>query len=183
MPREIKMPKLSDTMEEGTINVWRKAEGDPVAKGDVLVEIETMVNDYIRGNAEVETRLMSMEEAMESGAIALFGEKYGDKVRVVRIPDVSMELCGGTHVRHTGEIGLFRILGESGVAAGVRRIEAATGPGAFRYMEAREGLLREAAETLRTPPENVPHRAEQLLQERANLEGLLSELRRSGFSR
>ncbi len=151
----------------------------PMTPGEIA-EVERLVNEGIWADHPVRTEQMDYDEAVSSGAMALFGEKYGDRVRVVRIPDVSMELCGGTHVRHTGEIGLFRILGESGVAAGVRRIEAATGPGAFRYMEAREGLLREAAETLRTPPENVPHRAEQLLQERADLEGLLSELRRTG---
>jgi alanyl-tRNA synthetase len=112
--------------------------------------------------------------------MALFGEKYGDEVRVVDIPGVSMELCGGTHARHTGEIGLFRIVSESGVAAGVRRIEALTGPGAFRYLTERERALEEVAEILRTKPDNLSQRAERLLAEKAELETLLAELRSGG---
>jgi alanyl-tRNA synthetase len=145
-----------------------------------IAEVERLVNEGIWDDHPVQIEQMAYDEAVADGAMALFGEKYGDRVRVVRIPDVSMELCGGTHVRRTGEIGLFKILGESGVAAGVRRLEAATGPGAFRYLESREDLLQSAADTLRTLPENLPHRASQLLDERSNLESLLSELRRSG---
>jgi alanyl-tRNA synthetase len=145
-----------------------------------IAEVERLVNEGIWDDHPVQIEQMAYDEAVADGAMALFGEKYGDRVRVVRIPDVSMELCGGTHVRRTGEIGLFKILGESGVAAGVRRLEAATGPGAFRYLESREELLQSASDTLRTLPENLPHRASQLLDERSNLESLLSELRRSG---
>ncbi|MGD8321229.1 MAG: DHHA1 domain-containing protein, partial [Gemmatimonadota bacterium] len=140
-------------------------------------QVESMVNDGIWTDHPVEIGHRSYDDAVKAGAMALFGEKYGDEVRVVQIPGVSMELCGGTHVRHTGEIGLFRIVSESGVAAGVRRIEAVTGPGAFRFMRAQEALLEEASAVLRTQPDNLTHRAEQLLDEKAQLEGLLDELR------
>jgi alanyl-tRNA synthetase len=114
--------------------------------------------------------------------MALFGEKYADEVRVVDVPGVSMELCGGTHVTHTGEIGLFKIVGESGVAAGVRRIEALTGPGALNHLARQEEALDEVARILRTPVHNVANRATQLLEEQAELESLLSELRSHGGS-
>jgi alanyl-tRNA synthetase len=112
--------------------------------------------------------------------MALFGEKYADIVRVVEIAGVSVELCGGTHVGHAGEIGLFKITGESGVAAGVRRIEAATGPGALRHLEALAGRLEEVAATLGTSPDNAAQRAQQLIDEKRELETLLDELRSSG---
>jgi alanyl-tRNA synthetase len=112
--------------------------------------------------------------------MALFGEKYGDVVRVVNVPGVSMELCGGTHLASTGRIGLFRLVSESGVAAGVRRVEALTGRGAFRYLAGKEEALLEAAEVLRTSPDNLTHRAEQILAEKTEVEGLLDELRSQG---
>jgi alanyl-tRNA synthetase len=112
--------------------------------------------------------------------MALFGEKYGDVVRVVRVPGISMELCGGTHVSSTGEIGLFRLVSESGVASGVRRIEALTGRGAFEHLASKETALTEAALVLKTQPANLAHRAEQLLSERAELEHLIDELRAGG---
>ncbi len=142
--------------------------------------VERIVNEGVWADHAVEIGHRSKEDALQAGAMALFGEKYGDEVRVVQIPGVSMELCGGTHVRHTGEIGLLRVVSESGVAAGVRRIEALTGPGAFAYMKDQERLLDEAARSLRTQPQNVVHRAEQLLEERAELEVLLDELRSGG---
>jgi alanyl-tRNA synthetase len=114
--------------------------------------------------------------------MALFGEKYDDTVRVVRVPEVSMELCGGTHCRRTGEIGLFQIVSETGVAAGIRRIEAATGPGAYAVLQEADRRLREAASALKTPPENVLHRIGQLAAEREELERLLGDLRREGGS-
>jgi alanyl-tRNA synthetase len=112
--------------------------------------------------------------------MALFGEKYGDDVRVVAIPDVSMELCGGTHVRHTGEIGLFRIVGESGVAAGVRRIEALTGPGAFAHLHGVQETFGELADLLKAKPDHVVQRVQALLEENSQLEGLVQDLRASG---
>jgi alanyl-tRNA synthetase len=142
--------------------------------------VEEIVNRRIWEDHPVEIGHRSYREAVADGAMALFGEKYGDEVRVVDIPGVSMELCGGTHARHTGEIGLFRIVSESGVAAGVRRIEALTGPGAFRYLTERERALEEVAEILRTKPDNLTQRAERLLAEKVELETLLAELRSGG---
>jgi alanyl-tRNA synthetase len=112
--------------------------------------------------------------------MALFGEKYGDIVRIVEIPGFSMELCGGTHVRNTAAIGLFRIVAESGVAAGVRRIEAATGARAYELLRAKERLLGQAAELLRAPQEQVPRRVQALLDERRALEKRLEEAMRGG---
>jgi alanyl-tRNA synthetase len=112
--------------------------------------------------------------------MALFGEKYDEVVRVVEIPGVSMELCGGTHVTHTGEIGPFKITSESGVAAGVRRIEAVTGRGALQNLEERASRLSEVAEVLGTSPDNAASRAQQLLSEIKELEGLLEQLRSGG---
>ena len=120
---------------------------------DQLEEIERLVNDEILRNVAVGTEIKPTEEALASGAMALFGEKYGDTVRVVSIPGFSMELCGGTHCRATGDIGLFAITSEGGVAAGVRRIEAVTGTGAYEhYRQVRRGLDR-VVETLHTSPE------------------------------
>ena len=142
--------------------------------------VESIVNEGVWADHPVEISSRSYSDAVEAGAMALFGEKYADEVRVVNVPGVSMELCGGTHARHTGEIGLFRLVGESGVAAGVRRVEGLTGPGAFGYLKGQEAILAEAAATLKTAPENLTHRAEQLLSERSELEGLLDELRAEG---
>ena len=144
--------------------------------------VEAMVNDGVWANHPVEIRYRRYEEAVQAGAMALFGEKYPDEVRVVSIAEVSMELCGGTHASHTGEIGLFRLVGEVGVAAGVRRVEALTGPGAFAYLKEQEATLAEAASVLKTRPTNLTQRAEQLLAERVELEGLLNELRAQGGS-
>src|SRR3546814_20365833 len=104
-----------------------------------LAQIETLVNAQIRGNAEAEVHQMDMQQALDFGAMALFGEKYGERVRVLRMGEFSTELCGGTHVRHTGDIGLFKIFSEGGVAAGIRRIEAMTGAAALRSGEGRVG--------------------------------------------
>ncbi len=122
---------------------------------DELRAIERLVNEQIRANAAAETRVMSYDEAVAAGAIALFGEKYESNVRVLRIGDFSMELCGGTHVSRAGDIGLFRIVAESGVAAGVRRIEAVTGERALEHVEAAEQTLRDLAGLLRGTRDDV----------------------------
>ncbi len=135
-----------------------------------LERIEAMVNQKIRQNMKVETKIMRVEEALQSGAMALFGEKYGEKVRVVRVSDFSIELCGGTHTDRTGDIGLFKILHETGVAAGVRRIEALTGEGAYQFILEEERQLQEIALTLKAPMEEVGRRVERLLQRQKELE-------------
>jgi len=145
-----------------------------------LALIEERVNQAIWNDHPVRWEIVDRDEALRRGAMALFGEKYGDEVRVVEIPDVSLELCGGTHLRHTGEAGLFVILGESGVASGVRRIEATTGPGAFSHLRQKEEVLGKVAELLKTPPANLQKRTRELLDERAQLEQLLEEIRQGG---
>ncbi len=148
-----------------------------------LSMVEADVNEQIRCNELVETRLMTPEEAVEAGALALFGEKYGDEVRVVAMGsqdgDVvySTELCGGTHVRRTGDIGLFKIVSEAAVAAGVRRIEALTGASALRHINDRENLLKSAAAALKSAPVEINTRIEALLDERRRLEKELQQTR------
>ena len=149
---------------------------EPISRTE-LDEIERRVNDEIRANDPVDTRVMPIDQAMASGAVALFGEKYGDQVRVVGMGDFSTELCGGTHVRRTGDIGLFKIVGESGVAAGVRRIEAVTGPGALDYVRDTEARLMRVAELLRGSREDVERKAEQLNARIRQLEKELDQLR------
>ncbi|MGM0668206.1 MAG: alanine--tRNA ligase, partial [Gemmatimonadota bacterium] len=143
-------------------------------------EVEDRVNREIWADHPVHTQRMPYPRAIRQGAMALFGEKYGEEVRVVEVPGVSLELCGGTHCRHTGEIGLFRIVSETGVAAGVRRIEAVTGPEAFRHFQASERLLEELASMLKARPENLRGRLQQLLEEKESLEALLKDLRKGG---
>jgi len=124
------------------------AHGEAVTAAQIA-ELERVVNHVIAANYEVKAELMSMEAAQKSGAMMLFGEKYGDEVRVLTMGDFSAELCGGTHVKRTGDIGLFKIVAESGVAAGVRRIEAVTGEGALAYIQAQDALIKEAAGALK----------------------------------
>jgi alanyl-tRNA synthetase len=140
----------------------------PVTRDD-LDQIEALLNERIRANIPVKTEVMALDEARKAGATALFGEKYEDKVRVVQVPGFSMELCGGTHVRATGEIGLFLIASESSIASGVRRIEAVTGEGAYRLVKEREGILSELSSKLAVGMENLPVRCEKLLQENVEL--------------
>ncbi len=149
-------------------------------KPERLEEIERIVNDEIWRAVPVTYREMPYAEARAAGAMALFGEKYGDVVRVVSVPGFSMELCGGTHVKNTAEIGLFRILTETGVASGVRRIEAATGPGAFTLMRDRERALTRVGELLKTPEDGVERRVAALLEERRALERRIEEAMRGG---
>lgn len=137
-----------------------------------LAEVEKKVNEKIAENLCVETKLMTIDEAKQSGAMALFGEKYGETVRVVCMSDYSKEFCGGTHVGNTGEIQAFKILSESGVAAGVRRIEALTGQGVFDYYNDLEQKLSEAAKTLKTTPANLQEKLEHLM---AEMKALQSE--------
>ena len=137
-----------------------------------LRKVERIVNEQIAENLPVETKVMTIEEAKQSGAMALFGEKYGETVRVVEMGDFSKELCGGTHVKSTGMIGSFKILSESGVAAGVRRIEAVTGSNVTAYYQKLEEELNAAAKTLKTNPANLVERCEHLM---AEMKALQSE--------
>jgi alanyl-tRNA synthetase len=146
---------------------------------EALRAIEAEVNDLILANDDVSTREMPYADALALGAMAFFSEKYGDRVRVVRMGP-SIELCGGTHVRTTGQVGTFRFAGQGGVAAGVRRIEAQTGSAALQAVRQLEQRLHEVAETLKAQPEHVVRRAEQLIEERQKLEARLQEALRSG---
>jgi alanyl-tRNA synthetase len=151
-----------------------------LVKRERLDEIEAIVNQEIWRAIPVTTDEMAYQEARDAGAMALFGEKYGDVVRVVKIPGFSMELCGGTHVRNTAQIGFFKIVSETGVAAGVRRIEAVTGPGAYDFVRGEERLLHRVADALRVPAEQVDRRVSQLLEERRALERRIEEAMRGG---
>ncbi len=154
-----------------------------------IAEVEAQVNAQVRGNGPVTTRLMTPDAAIEMGAMALFGEKYGDEVRVVSMgmdgPDngkggtYSIELCGGTHVSALGDIGLFKVVGEGAVSSGVRRVEALTGEGALAYLNARDDRLREAAATLRATPDEVPARVAALVEDRRRLERELAEAKKA----
>ncbi len=138
--------------------------------------IEDLVNRWIEQNAPAAVREMSYPEAIESGAVAIFNEKYGDVVRVVQFGDFSTELCGGTHASATGEIGLIKILSESGIASGVRRIEALTGLGAINHLREQENALKTASELLRVPVSEVPARIEKLLEDRRTAEREIERL-------
>jgi alanyl-tRNA synthetase len=152
-----------------------------------LERVENQVNAVIRQNSDVSTRLMNTEAAIKAGAEGLFGEKYGDEVRVLTMGGddhhahgaYSVELCGGTHVRRLGDIGLFTILSESGVSAGVRRIEALTSEGARRYLTHQAEIVREAAAALKTNPAELAARTTQLVEERRKLERELSDARKA----
>ena len=149
-------------------------------------KVEDIVNDEIRANTEIVTRVLPLEEAMQSGARALFGEKYEEEVRVVSMGTqspgknhpFSVELCGGTHVRRTGDIGMFKIVSEGAVSAGVRRVEALTGENALRYFEEQEGRVHDIAALLKTSPADVTARVKALADEKKKLEAEISNLRR-----
>ena len=144
---------------------------------DELHQIEQLVNAQVRANAPVETKLMNQEAAVAAGAMALFGEKYDDEVRVLRIGDFSMELCGGTHAVRAGDIGLFKIVSEGGVAAGVRRIEAVTGQGALDWVSNSEALLRELAVLVKGSREDVTDKVRLVLDRSRKLEKELGQLK------
>ena len=154
---------------------------------DELAKVEDQVNQVILQNASASTQLMNPEAAMKAGAMALFGEKYGDEVRVLSLGDpidddpkaYSVELCGGTHVERTGDIALFKIVSEGAVAAGIRRVEAVTGEAARQYLETYAGYTREAADKLKAKPEDVPARIEALMAERKKLEKELSAAKKA----
>jgi alanyl-tRNA synthetase len=141
-----------------------------------LRDIEDETNAHVRANAEVWSEEMPYDEAIKAGALAFFGDKYGDRVTVVRMGDFSVELCGGTHVRRTGDIGVVKIRDESGVAAGVRRLEAATGAGALELIRRQEGLLAEISDLLKTGEDEAKGRLEKLLTEKRELEKRIAEL-------
>jgi alanyl-tRNA synthetase len=144
---------------------------------DELARVEGLVNDEIRRNAAAEIHNMGYDEAIEFGAMALFGEKYGSEVRVLRMGDFSTELCGGTHVSRTGDIGLFKIVGESGVAAGVRRIEAFTGAGALAYVADEERRLAEISTLLSSSGNDAVDKLRQLFDKQKKLERELDALK------
>ena len=145
-----------------------------------LESVEAMVNEGIWVNHPVRIDIRPLHAAVQAGAMALFGEKYADEVRVVDIPGVSLELCGGTHVRRTGEIGLFKVTSETGVAGGVRRMEAVTGRKAFDYLAAFKTRVEELAVSVKASPDNVERRVRELVVEKADLEALIDDLRRDG---
>ena len=154
---------------------------------ETLKKVEAEVNERIRGNSDVGTTLMDPESAIEAGAMALFGEKYGEEVRVVRMGGAeaaggktaySVELCGGTHVSRTGDISVFRVLSEGAVASGVRRIEAVTGIGALEYFDARDALLEQASAPLKASADQLPERVAALVEDRRRLEREVQDLRR-----
>jgi alanyl-tRNA synthetase len=150
-----------------------------------VAAIEAEVNAEIRANESVVTRLMTPDEAVASGALALFGEKYGDEVRVLSMGQsggerhYSVELCGGTHVAATGDIALFKIISESAVSSGVRRIEALTGEAARQWLNHRDETLREAASALKASPDEVPARVAALVEERRRLERELADAKKA----
>ena len=152
------------------------AHYEPVTS-EQLAKIEALVNAQIRSNAMAETRVMSMDAAVESGAMALFGEKYGDEVRVLSIGDFSVELCGGTHVKHAGDIGLLKITSETGIASGVRRIEAVTGATALQWVAANEQRLQRIAGMVKSSREEAEEKIAQLQDKYRLLEKELQQMK------
>jgi alanyl-tRNA synthetase len=147
---------------------------------DELQQVEDQINTWIAEAHDTQSAEMPIAEAKAKGATAMFGEKYGDVVRVIDVPGVSMELCGGTHVRNTAEIGLFKIISESGVAAGIRRIEAVAGPAVLEYLKVRDVVVRDLSDRFKSKPEEIPERVTGLQNElkgaQKQLEALKSEL-------
>ncbi|WP_295608169.1 DHHA1 domain-containing protein, partial [uncultured Lamprocystis sp.] len=149
---------------------------EPVTRAQLLA-IERLVNREIRKNHVVETRIMDLEDAKATGAAALFGEKYGDQVRVLRMGDFSTELCGGTHVKAVGDIGLFKIVGEGGIASGVRRIEAMSGAGALDWVEADEDRVLRLAGLLKGGRDDLDDRVATLIERGRTLEKELDQIK------
>jgi len=150
-----------------------------VVSPEELVRIEQLANDEVRRNQQLNVRVMGLEEALKTGAMALFEEKYGERVRLVEIPGFSRELCGGTHTRWTGEIGVFIILQETGIAAGVRRIEALAGRQAFEYISRHRQILNRAAAALKAAPSEVAERIEKVLVQQRQIEKEIEALKAS----
>jgi alanyl-tRNA synthetase len=142
-----------------------------------LKAVEDMTNEAILSSMTVDVKEMPIEEAKKLGAMALFGEKYGDTVRVVKVEDYSIEFCGGTHLKNSAQAGLVKVLGESGVAAGVRRLEALTGEAAIRYYEEKENMLNEVAATLKASPQESLKKVENLGQDLKSAEKEIEKLR------
>jgi alanyl-tRNA synthetase len=149
----------------------------PLTAGEIQ-EIEQRINSVVFRNLPVQTQVMDINEAIKSGAIAFFGERYAQQVRVVSIPDVSKELCGGTHTKMTGDVGMFKIVGESGIAAGVRRIEALTGFGTYARLEEDEDLLGTLSQILKAPRQELTRSLTKLLEQQRDLEHQLDDLKR-----
>jgi alanyl-tRNA synthetase len=152
---------------------------DAPLSDEQIEQIEDLVNAWIEANDPGTVRQMGYREAIAAGAVAMFTEKYGDRVRVVSFGGVSTELCGGTHARASGDIGLLKVVSQSGIAAGVRRIEALTGLGALRHLREREKMLRRVGELLRVAPDQAGERLEKLLEERKEREREIAELKRA----
>ena len=149
---------------------------DAPLDAEKLAEIESEINANIRANHEVSDEIMDLEQAKADGAEALFGEKYDSRVRVLRIGEASFELCGGVHVERSGDIGMFKITSESGIAAGVRRIEALTGARAEAWIAEQLGQLEAAAAAVKAPPRELPSRLQTLLEERRTQQRRIDEL-------
>jgi len=148
-----------------------------------LARVEQLVTQRIIENEDLTAQVTDIENATAQGAMALFGEKYGDQVRMVAIGDYSKELCGGTHSHHTGDIGPFKITSESSVAAGIRRIEALTGTGALEYFQDQERTLKETAALLKTPPHGLADRIHKLLEQQKELEKEVDRVKAQAMSR
>ena len=157
------------------------SHNEPMAEAQ-LRQVESLVNHEVRRNAEVSVRVLKYDDAIKAGAMALFGEKYGDEVRVIGMGEFSTELCGGTHVRRTGDIGFFKIVSESGVAAGIRRVEAVTAEGALAYVQEQEERLGEAAALLKAQPQDLGQKIAQLMDATRALEKELARLKSKAAS-
>src|SRR4029079_6191068 len=143
-----------------------------------IQEIERRINDVVFRNLPVQTEVMEIKDAIAGGAIAFFGERYAQQVRVVSIPNVSKELCGGTHTRLTGDVGLFKIVSESGIAAGIRRIEALTGISTYNRLEEDEDLIGSLSQILKAPRQELQKSLVRILDQQKELERELEGLKR-----